>query len=450
MPLSGLDIYKLLPKTNCKECGVPTCLAFAMRLAQKQAELSACPYVSDAAKAALESASRPPIRLVAIGSGAKKFEVGNETVMFRHERTFYHEPGIVVRVKDTTPADAVASLVREISAYSVERVGFQLACNGFAVENASGNAADFASCVRAVRSATDMPIVLMSTNPAAIEAALASEAANKPLIYAATKDNVAAMADLAKKNACPLAIRSANGLDSLAELSETVSNAGIEDIVLDPGARGFGDSLQALTQIRRLALRRNFRPLGYPIITFPGEGATSPAEETALAAEHIAKYAGVIVIDNFKPESIYPLLTLRMNIYTDPQKPIQMQAGIYPLVNPTADSPLMVTTNYSLTYFSVAGEVESSGFPSWLLIVDTEGLSVVTSWAAGKFDAEKIAKAIKDADLSGIRHKKLIIPGAVAGLSGELEEELPDYKILVGPREAVDITNYLRRTWSPD
>jgi len=207
-------------------------------------------------------------------------------------------------------------------------------------------------------------------------------------------------------------------------------------------------SLVTLTQLRRLALKSNFRPLGYPILTFPGEGADSAEEEVVRAAQHIAKYAGIIILDHFDPPTIYPLLTLRQNIYTDPQKPIQVSPGLYEISNPQSESPLLVTTNFSLTYFSVAGEVEGSGKPTWLLICDTEGMSVLTSWAAGKFDAEKIAKSVQQFNVPGkISHKKIVIPGLVAGLSGELEEELPGWEIRVGPREAIDIPAYLK-TWS--
>ncbi len=449
MPLTGIDIYKLLPKTNCKECKFPTCLAFAMKLAQKQAELSACPYVSDDAKQALDAAARPPIRLVTVGAGPKAFQVGNEIVLFRHEKTFYHPPALVIRVKDSDPADSVAAKVKEAAAYSVERVGHKMGLGGIAIQNKSGDKAAFVRTVQQVQSLTDLPLVLMATDPGAMEAALEKSAAQKPLLHAATKDNWQPMAALAKKHQCPLAVQDAGGLQGLSDLSDQVAGAGIEDIVLDPGAKDFGSSLVPLTQIRRLALKNNFRPLGYPVISFPGEGATSAEEEAVLAAQHIAKYASIVVLDTFAPEMAYPLLTLRMNIYTDPQKPIQVTPGVYPFSNPKASSPLLVTTNFSLTYFSIAGEVESCGFPSWLLVTDTEGLSVLTAWAAGKFDAARIAKTVKDFKVTeNVGHQSLILPGAVAVLRGELEETLSGWKILVGPRDAVDIGSYLKRTWT--
>ena len=449
MALSGIEIYKFLPKTNCKECGFPTCLAFAMKLAQKGVELSACPYVSDEGKQALEAASRPPIRLVTIGAGDRKIEVGNEVVLFRHEKTFYRPPGLVVRVKDSDPEDQVSKVVGEVAGYMVERVGMELRMDGIAVENASGNAADFVKCVELVKSKGDLPLILMSTDPAAMGQALEKVASAKPLIYAATKDNIDAMLELAKKHECPLAVCEADGLDQLAELTTKAADAGVEDLVLDPGARDFAQSLVMLTQIRRLAISKSFQPLGYPIITFPGEGTASVEEESALAAQQVAKYAGVIVLDHFSPAAIYPLVTLRLNIYTDPQKPIQMTPGIYEVGSPTPDSPLGVTTNFSLTYFSIAGEMEASGFPSRLVVCDTEGLSVLTAWSAGKFDAEKIANSVKEFNVADVASRKtLILPGGVAVLRGELEEELPEWKIMVGPREAVDIGGYLKQHWA--
>jgi acetyl-CoA decarbonylase/synthase complex subunit gamma len=447
MALSGLEIYKLLPKTNCKECGYPTCLAFAMKLAAKQAELSDCPYVSDEAKEKLAAASAPPIRLVTIGSGEKKVEVGNETVLFRHEKTFFHQPGLFVRLSDTMALPDFEAAVEEIQGYGLERVGIPLWVDGIAIDNASGDAATFAKCVAAARAKTEQPLVLISTDPAAMAAALENTDGASPLIYAATADNWKEMAELAVKHKAPLAIREDGNLGALAELAEQVKGAGLEDIVVDPGVRDPHDTLVALTQLRRLALKSNFRPLGYPIITFPGEGADTPEQEVILAGQHIAKYAGIIVLDHFDAAGMYPLLALRQNIYTDPQKPIQVSPGVYEINNPTADSPLLVTTNFSLTYFSVAGEVEGSGKPTWLLIVDSEGMSVLTGWAAGKFDAEKIAKSVKQFDVaSKIHHQKIVIPGLVSGISGELEEELPGWEIMVGPREAIDIAAYLK-TW---
>jgi acetyl-CoA decarbonylase/synthase complex subunit gamma len=289
----------------------------------------------------------------------------------------------------------------------------------------------------------------MSADAAAIEAALAGgAAADKPLIHAATSDNWQAMAEVAKRHGCPLVIKAEGGdLTALDALSEQVRGAGVEDLVLDPGTTSVRADLAAFTQLRRLALKKGARSLGYPIIAVAA--APTWQGETARAVQAIDKYAGVVVVDHFEPGVVYSLLTLRQNIYTDPQKPIQMEPKLYEIGAAAADSPLLITTNFSLTYFSVAGEVEGAGIPAWLLVADSDGQSVLTAWAAGKFDAEKIAKTVKGSGIEqSISHKKLVIPGHVASLSGEVEEELPGWEIMVGPRDAVDIPTYIRTVWS--
>jgi len=445
MALTGLAIYKLLPKTNCKDCGFPTCLAFAMKLAAKQAELAACPHVSEEAKAALESAAAPPIRLIAIGDDERKIEVGNETELFRHNKSFFHMPGLLIRVKDTQPRADIEDLVSQVDGYSVDYVGIVLSLDGIAVESASGDPATFAEYVKAVRDKTKRPLILMADDPGVMKAGLSEVNGTTPLIYAAKADNWQAMADLAKGHKAPLAVY-AEGLEPLVNLVKEVKDAGVEDIVLDPGVRDFHDSLSIATQMRRLALEaKPNRLLGYPTIAFPGEATESLAAESMLASQHIAKYAGFIVLDRFEPAVAYALLALRQNIYTDPRQPVQVTPDVYELNGPGPDDQLMITTNFSITYFSVANEVEGTGMPAWLLVADTEGLSVLTGWAAGKFDADKIATTVKSTGIADrINHQKLIIPGAVSVLSGELEDELPGWEILVGPREAVDIPPYMK------
>jgi len=445
MPLTGLQIYKLLPQTNCKECGYPTCLAFAMKLAAKQAELAACPYVTEESKAQLEAASAPPIRLATVSSDSAKIEAGNETVLFRHEKTFYHKPGLFIRVRDTEGAEGIKAKVAEADAYTVDYVGIKLGVDGFAVEAASSDGAKFAEAVGAVRRASKKPLILIAGDAGAMADGAKAADGTRPLLHAADASNWQQMIEVAKTAKAALAVKAAT-LEALAGLTEEIKKAGFEDLVLDPAARDYGASLTALTQIRRLALKKNFRALGYPVIAFPGEA--DGVDETVLAAQHIAKYAGFVVLESFDPATLYPLLVLRQNIYTDPQKPIQVQPGLYEINSPKADSPLMVTTNFSITYFAVNNEVEGSGWPAWLVVADAEGMSVLTAWAAGKFDADRIAKAVKTFGVEGkIDHRRLIIPGQVAVLSGELEESLPGWQIMVGPKEAVDIPGYLKVMW---
>ena len=444
MPLSGIQIYKLLPQTNCKDCGFPTCLAFAMKLAAKQVELSACPHVADEAKAQLSEAAEPPVRLVTLKANGRELSVGNETVLFRHEKKFFHKPGLFIRVRDDQPVDAIKATAAAVEQYVVTYVGMELALDGVAVQSVDGNADTFTAAINAVREVCQRPLTLISEDPDVISAGLRAIDGESPLVYCATADNWEPMSAIAKQHGASLAVKG-NTLDELADLTEKVKEAGLNDLVLAPAAREMSAQLMLNTQIRRLALKKNFRPLGYPIITFPGD-AGDPAQEQVLATQSIAKYGGVIVLDHFAPEVAYPLLVLRENIYTDPQKPIQVQPGVYEINDPTPDDPVLVTTNFSITYFSVANEVESSGIPAWLVVTDAEGMSVLTAWAAGKFDAERIAKSIKQFGVADkVSQKRVILPGHVAVLSGELEEELPDWEIRVGPREAVDIPAYLKQ-----
>jgi acetyl-CoA decarbonylase/synthase complex subunit gamma len=437
MALSGIQIYKLLPQTNCKECGFPTCLAFAMKLAAKQVELSGCPYVSEESKTQLAESAAPPIRLVTIKSDGFEVKAGNEVVLFRHEKTFYNKPGVFVKYGDDVTPEAIKAQLVQANAFKTNYVGIELALDGFAVESVSGDAGKFSSAVRAVRDVTKRPLILISHDPAILAAGLNVLQGENPLICGTDEGNWEAITELAKKYKASLAV-TAPSLDSLAELTEKIKSKGVEDMVLYPSGNGLSTSLMLSSIIRRLALKKNYRPLGYPLIVFP--------KNAAAAAQAITKYAGFIVLDHFAPEMVYPLLVLRQNIYTDPQKPIQVQPGVYEINNPRPESPVLVTTNFSITYFSVANEVEGSGLPAWLVVVDAEGMSVLTAWAAGKFDSERITKSIKTFNMADkVSRKRIVIPGHVAVLSGELEAELPDWEIRVGPREAVDIPKFMKQ-----
>jgi len=437
MALSGIQIYKLLPQTNCKECGFPTCLAFAMKLAAKQVELSSCPYVSEESKAQLAESSAPPVRLVSLKSDGYEVKAGNEVVLFRHEKTFYNKPGVFVKVTDDLEEGQIKTLLTPAEAYLVNYVGIDLTLDGFAVESVSGSPEAFAKAVKAVRGVTKRPLILVASDPAVAAAGLSALPGETALLCAADAANWEAMAGLAKQHKAALAVRGAT-LDELADLTEKIKTKGVEDLVLDPQADGLSGELSQDVLIRRLALKKNFRPLGFPTIRFP--------HSIPAAAQAVAKYAGFVVLDSFAPELVYPLLVLRQNIYTDPQKPIQVQPGLYEINSPNAESPVLVTTNFSITYFSVANEVESSGLPAWLLVTDAEGMSVLTAWAAGKFDSERIAKAVKTLNLGDkVSKKRIVLPGHVAVLSGELEAELPEWEIRVGPREAVDIPKFYKQ-----
>lgn len=443
MALTGLEIYKHLPKDNCGECGVPTCLAFAMKLAQKQASLDQCPRISEEAKAALSDASAPPIKLVRIGTGENAIELGNETVEYRHEETFYHPTGIAVTVDASLDDAALTERLERIKSLSFERVGLQIRVDMVAVRD-TGDPQAFAAAAKKASDLTGLPVVLLSTDSAAMDAALKEIGEHKPLICGATPDNIDDMIQLALRETCPLVV-SADGLEALAALSQKAQDAGVNDLVLDSGARQWAKVLADQTAIRRAALKKKFRPFGFPTITFTS--AQDPSMEALQASGYIAKFAGIVVINGVEPWEILPILTTRQNIFTDPQKPIQIEEGIYEVGQPDESSPVLVTTNFSLTYFTVEGDVDASKVPAWIVVVDTEGTSVLTAWAAEKFTAEIIAERMKKFGIEEkVNHRKVILPGYVAVLSGKLEDE-SGWKVYVGPRESSGIPSYLRNTW---
>lgn len=447
MALTGIQIYKLLPKTNCGECGVPTCLAFAMSLAAGKAELAACPYVTEEAKAELADAAAPPIRAVEIGTGERKLKIGAETVLFRHEKTFLNPPGIAVLVTDEMGDEEVAGRLERFKTLEYERVGLTLRADLIAVKSLSGDGGKFEALATRVKNETDAGIILMTEDPSVMEAGLKACADCKPLVYAATKENADAMAGLAKEHGCPLAA-TGNGLDEVSELTAKLTEDGLNDIVIDSGARGIRKAFEDQIFIRRGALLKKYKPLGFPTIALPCEMTDDPMQETLIASIFVAKYSGIIVLSDLQGHSLFPLLLARMNIYTDPQRPMATSPGIYEIGGPNEDSPVLVTSNFSLTYFIVSGEIETSRVPAWLVIVDTEGLSVLTAWAAGKFVGDAVGMSLKKSGIiDKVRHKKVVIPGYAAAISGDLEEELGDWEVLVGPRESAHIPAYLKE-WS--
>ncbi len=445
MGLSGLDIFKKLPKTNCGECKFPTCLAFAMKLAAGQANLDDCPYVTDEVRAELSEASAPPIRGVTVGVGDEAFKVGEELVLFRHEKTFFNPTVFAVLVADDMADDQVEKLVKEANECEHERVGVILKMGAVAVKAAKGDSASFKSLVEKVKGLTPKPLILMSEDVEVLKAGVEAAGDSRPLLYAATEANVDAIGELAKEKELPLAVKSAD-LEKLAELSEKLTGMGVKDLVLDPAPRKVKETFVDLVAMRRAALKDKFKPFGYPTITFPCEETDDELYETVIAAVYVCKYGGIVVLSHAQQWRMYPLLVLALNIYTDPQRPMAVDSKFYEIGSPDENSPVLVTSNFSLTYFIVSGEIEGSKVPSWLGVVDTDGQSVLTAWAAGKFVPEVIAKFINTSGIAEkVKHRKLIIPGYVAQISGELEEELPDWEIVIGTREAADIPAFLRQ-----
>ncbi len=449
MGLTGIQIFKLLPKTNCGECGVPTCLAFAMNLAAGKAELEKCPYVSEEAKEKLASESAPPIRPLTIGTGDYAVKVGGETVMFRHEKTFVNPPGLAAMVSTDEDDASVQGKMDRFKAAQYDRVGLTLRAEMFLINDASGDAAKFVGLAKKVSDGTGASLILKSDKVDVLKAAASELKDKKPLLYAATAANADALGELAKEVACPLVVKGDGSLDSVAALTEKLTGMGLKDLVIDTGSRDLKKVFEEQILIRRAALKDKYRPLGFPTIIMAHEMADDLMNESLVAATFIAKYGAVITMSDFQPHSLFPLFLERLNIYTDPQRPMTTEQGIYPINNPDENSPVLVTCNFSLTYFIVSGEIEASRVPSWLCVQDTEGLSVMTAWAAGKFSGESVGSFINKCGIKDkVKHTNIIIPGYAAGISGELEEELGGWTISVGPREASQIPKFLK-VWKP-
>ncbi len=442
MPLTGLDIFKLLPKTNCKKCGQATCLAFAMALANAKADVGQCPDMSDAAREALEAASAPQIALVKIGVGPNETQAGNETVLFRHDKCFVNPTSLAVSISDRSENPAGEAL--KANGLVFDRLGQMHGISLLAVQNHSGDPDVFSETVKAVTGKTSFPLILISGDPPAVEKALEIAGAKKPLVYAATEENYTVMTELARKYNVPLAVKGRD-LDRLAGLAEKVSALGHKQLVLDSGARNVRQVLADQTQIRRQALRR-FRPFGFPTIAF-AVNSQDPLQAIIEAGVYIAKYAGIVVLPSADPEVVLPLITLRLNIFTDPQKPAAVDSRIYEIGSPGNSAPVLITSNFSLTYFCVASDVEASRVPAYVLPVDTDGVSVLTGWAAGKFTPEKITAMLKESGIEDkVTHRRVIIPGGVAVLSGKLQD-LSGWEVIVGPVESSGIPAFLKRHW---
>ncbi len=440
MALSGLDIYKLLPKTNCRECGFATCLAFAMQLAKKAVGLDKCPFLSAEVKAKLEAQSLPPIKLITIGSGDARLEIGNESVMFRHEEKFYRPTGIGFILEDSLSDAEMKLRLEKINKLKFERVGQSLEVNLVAIRQ-NRDAKRFVDTVRLISANTSLGLVLMSDDTQALKQGLELLKGRNPLIYRATKENLKATAQLAKDYKVPL-VAQGEDLEKLSELTAELSNQGVTDLVIETGEKSVSEKIWDLTQMRRLALKKSVRSLGYPSLVVVKNN--DPYEEMQEAATYISKYAGIVLIKGIQAWQVLSLLTLRQNIYTDPQKPLQVESKLYPIGAVNDKSPVLVTTNFSLSYYTVLGEVEASKIPSYIMSVDTEGMSVLTAWAAEKFTPHKISESINKFGVrDAVSHKRLVIPGYVAVMSGELQDE-SGFEIIVGPKEAAGLPSFLK------
>ncbi len=446
MPLKGTDIVKKLPdggKKNCKECGFPTCFAFAMKLAAAGTTLDKCPYLAADVRAELEEALAPPIKLVTIGRGDAALQIGNEEVIYRHEKTFIHPPGIGLLISDKESEPQIDGKLAKLKELQFPWVGRVLKADVLALQFESGDKGKFEALVKRACAAIDLPLVLISEDVDVLLSGYQLCSDRRPLLYPVTKENVEKVIAAVKAKPTPLAVRGSS-VEDLIPLTTRLKEAGLEEIVLDPGSRNFRDAVRDQTLIRRAALKQNFKPLGYPTIGFPCFMSSDEVRQVLLAAMFVIKYPGIIILSDFDQYSLLPLLVQRLNIFTDPRIPMSVEQKIYEIGEPTPDSPVLITSNWALTYFIVASEIEGSKVPSWLLVKDTEGLGVLTGWAAGKFSGDSIGPFVKKSGIEDmVKHRRLVIPGKVARIKGELEEALPGWEIIVGPREASEIPAYL-------
>lgn len=444
MALTALDIYKQLPRTNCKKCGFPTCMAFAMQVAAKQKALSDCPDVTDEAKSGLAGASAPPMKMVSIGNGKGTFKLGQETVMFRHEEKFHHPAALAVRIAaDLSDAEAMAK-VEAINLCKFERVGADLKVDFCAVEIDQLDNPEQRVGLLAEKS--QVPIILVGEKPEAMKACVDAHKAIRPLMYKATSANIDAFAAIAVEAKIPLAV-GGDSLEQLTELTQKAKDKGVDEMLLAFDGADPGKTLQLMTKARRAALNKNFRPLGYPAMV--EVKAPTPETETALAASFAAKYGGIVLMDNCEPWQVFPILTAIQDIYTDPQVPNTVDPKLYEIGNVNADSPVLFTTNFALTYFCVAGEVERSKIPAYLCVVETEGMGVLNAYAGDKISVEKIVKTLNDLGAADkVNHRKLIIPGLLPVYRAELEDTSVWKEVIIGPKTAREIPAFLNQVWS--
>jgi acetyl-CoA decarbonylase/synthase complex subunit gamma len=462
--LSPIDVYKLLPRTNCKECGEENCMAFATKVVNREVAIEKCPPLLtkeyEKAYGQLREMLKPAVKEVVVGVGEKAVKIGGKLVMYRHEFTYFNPTAIAIDVTDEMPEEEVLERIRKVENFKFEYIGQTLKLDMIAVRSTSNNPEKFEKTVKKVVENTKLPLILCSLNPNVLEAGLRVAPKSRPLLYAATKENWKEIAELALKHNCPLTVSAPNNLKLLKSLTKTLLEYGVEDLVLDPGtfpSDGLADTLNNFTMIRRAACKRGEELLGFPLIGVPMttwiERREVPTEiakwkEAYLAAMLIVRYADILIMHSVDGWVLLPTVILRQNIYTDPRKPVAVASGLKVFGTPNENSPVMFTTNFALTYYTVASDIESGKIDCYLLVVDTEGIAVDSAVAGRKLTAEKVAEAIKASGIEKkVKHRKLIIPGKAARLSGEIEE-LSGWQVLVGPRDSSDIPKFLQEKWT--
>ena len=463
--LSPIDVYKLLPKTNCKECGEANCMAFATKIVNREVSIDQCPPLlkKENAKAygQLKEMLKPAVKEVVVGEGEKAVKLGGKLVMYRHEFTYTNPTAIAIDVTDEMPDEDLIGRVKQTEGFSYEYIGYTLKLNMIAVRSTSGDPEKFKTAVKKVVETTNLPLILCTFNANVAEAGLMATPNSKPLLYAATMDNWKDMAELALMYDCPLVISAPSNLDNLVSLVKTLLAYGVEDLVLDPGTfvnEGLAGTLNNFTMLRRAACKVGEELVGFPLMGIPmvawmdkGETADEVVKwrEAYSAAMLIVRYADVLVMHDADGWALLPNTVLRQNIYTDPRKPVAVEPGLKEFGTPNETSPVLFTTNFALTYYTVASDIENSKTSAYLIVVETEGSAVDSGVAGRKLTAEKVADAIKETGIEKkVNHRKIIIPGKASRISGEIEE-LSGWKVQVGPRDSSEIPKYIIEKWQP-
>jgi len=461
--LSPIDVYKLLPRTNCKECSEENCMAFATKVVNREVSIEKCPPLltkaHEKAYKPLKEMLKPAIKEVVVGVGEHARKIGGKLVMYRHEFTYFNPTAIAIDVTDEMPEEEMMDRIKKAEKFNFEYIGQTLKLDMIAVRSTSNDPEKFKATVKKVVENTNLPLILCSLNPNVLEAGLQAAPKSRPLLYAATKDNWKEMAELALKHNCPLTVFAPNNPKLLKSLTKTLIEYGVEDLVLDPGtfpSNGLTDTLNNFTMIRRAAYKKGDELLGFPLIGVPmiawmekGEAPEEIAKwrEAYLAAMLIVRFADIVMLHDVDGWALLPNVILRQNIYTDPRKPVAVEPGLKVFGAPDENSPVMFTTNFALTYYTVASDIESAKVDAYLLVVDSEGIAVDSAVAGRKLTAEKVADGLKASGVENkVKHRKLIIPGKAARLSGEIEEQ-SGWQVLVGPRDSSDIPKFLQEKW---
>lgn len=444
MALKGLDIFKLSPKKNCKECGCPTCMAFSMKVAQGAVDIAACPYFAPEALAKLSAATEPPMKTIKVGAGDAELSLGGETVLFRHEKTFVSRTRYAMSLCTCMDDETVAQKLEDIKKVDYERIGERMFVEMVYVNYSADGKQDYVELVK--KAAETGRILILDCKDAEIaKAALEVCKDGKPILNGADASNYEAMNAVATAAGVVLGVSGAD-LSEIHDTVEKLEGLGNKNLVIDVTGADVKETFKNAVQIRKAAIKDGDRTFGYPsIVNLHKIAAGNLHKQAALLSLFTMKYGSVIVAEHIGYAEALPLYGLRQNLFTDPQKPMKVEPGVYPLNGADENSVCLTTVDFALTYFLVSGELERSGVPVNLIINDAGGLSVLTSWAAGKFSSSSIAKFFQEQDIEGkIKSRKLIIPGKVAVLKGELEAKMPGWEIIIAPNEAVQLVKFMK------